>query len=65
MGCNFKQRGFGLKDKLKVIFMVENWFLELNYLSGKTFFPHHSLLCVSWDPHSMSIMANVTVLCSR
>ena len=39
-----------LKDRLKVTFMVENWFLELNYLSGKTFFPHHSLLCISWDP---------------
>lgn len=27
----------GLKDKLKVMFMMENWFLELNNLSRRNF----------------------------
>ena len=39
----------GLKDKPKVIFMVENLFLELNVFLGENV-PCHSLLCLSRGP---------------
>lgn len=38
-----------LKDKLKVTFMVEKLVFRIE-LSFWKLSPHHSLLCVSWDP---------------
>ena len=55
----------GLKDKLKVMFMMENWFLEFSIFLGELclFVLPFSAMCFM-GPHSMSIVTNVTVLCS-
>lgn len=48
MGCSLNSMvTVGLKGKLKVIFMTENWFLELIVFLGENV-PCHSLLCLSW-----------------
>lgn len=50
MGCSFQQHGYmGLKDKLKGMVKVENWFLDLNVFLGENV-PRCSLQCLSWEP---------------